>query len=347
MRQITYALKSSKVATVVALGTIGIYALTQFADHPSHYAEAKLSDVPLGALTNVPFDEGKFDVAAIPTPAPRPGDLPNVKQPDQLTVTTVMSGLENVSFHLPSIRDGSEVPRYFVPELPVDILDVNKVSTRKNLFISVTLPLILNANEKILEERKILKNLIKAKNEGQSWSSEQLTWVRDLAKRYKGSARKLDNLLQRVDIVPASLALAQSIEESGWGTSRFAREGNALFGQRVWSEGKGIVPHERADGEDYEVRRFERLAKSVSSYALNLNRHEAYQKFRDARARLRSVGLLPNGYALAASLTSYSERGGDYVESLRMLMRSNDLGQYDTANLAPKQVAQSERLSSN
>ncbi len=347
MRQITYALKSSKAATVVALGTIGIYALTQFGDHPSHYAEAKLADTPLGALTSAPIDEGKFDVAAIPVPAPRPGDLPSVKQPDQLTVTRVMSGLENVSFHLPAIRGGSEVPRYFVPELPVDILDVNKVTTRKKLFISVVLPLILNTNEKILEDRKILKNMIKLRDQGKSWSSEQLAWIGDLATKYKGSVSDLNDLLARVDIIPVSLALAQSIEESGWGTSRFAREGNALFGQRVWSEGKGIVPHERADGEDYEVRSFERLAKSVSSYALNLNRHGAYDAFRDARSRLRSVGMIPNGYALAASLLSYSERGEDYVEALRMLMRSNDLGQYDTAKLAPKQVAQSERLSSN
>ena len=347
MRQITYALKSSKVATVVALGTIGLYALTQFGDHPSHYAEAKLSDVPLGALTSAPMDEGKFDIAAIPTPAPRPGDLPYVKQPDQLTVTTVMSGLENVSFNLPSIRNGSEVPRYFVPELPVDILDIDKVTTRKKLFISVTLPLILNTNERIMEERKLLKNLIKSKNDGKSWSSEQRAWISDLAKRYRGSVRDLNGLLDRVDIIPASLALAQSIEESGWGTSRFAREGNALFGQRVWSEGKGIVPHERIEGEVYEVRSFEKLAKSVSSYALNLNRHEAYHSFREARSRLRAAGLIPNGYALAASLTFYSERGDEYVEGLRMLMRSNELSQYDTAKLAPKQVAQSERVSSN
>ncbi len=347
MRQIKHALRSSKAATVVAFMAIGLYALTEFGDHPSYTAAAKLPAKPSSAAMSNIKNEGKFDIGGIPTPAPRPEDLPAVAQPEQLTVLAMLNSLEQASFNLNAIRSGAEVPRVFVSELPVDILDVDKVALKKDLFVSVTLPLILKANNKITQERNTLKHLMKLRSDGQSWSGEQIAWLGEIAERYKGSVSNLDDLLNRVDVIPVSLALAQSIEESGWGTSRFARVGNALYGQRVWSEGKGIVPHERAEGEAYEVRAFEGLGKSVASYALNLNRHEAYEGFREGRARLRAAGLEPNGFTLAASLTSYSERGEEYIQTLRMLMRVNDLDQFDNAKLAPKQVAQTSRLSSN
>jgi len=344
MRQIKHALRSSKAATVIALVAVGLYALTEFGDHPSYTAAAKLPAKPSSAAIRSAANEGKFDITGIPTPAPRPTDLADVAQPEQLTVLAMLGSLENAAFNLDAIRRGAEVPRVFVSELPVDILDVDKVALKKDLFVSVTLPLILEANDKILQERHTLKHLLKLRSTGQSWSAEQIAWIGAIAERYKGSVKDLDELLTRVDIIPVSLALAQSIEESGWGTSRFARVGNALYGQRVWSEGKGIVPHERAEGEAYEVRAFGELGNSVASYALNLNRHEAYAGFREGRARLRAAGLRPNGFTLAASLTSYSERGEEYIQTLRMLMRVNDLDQFDTAKLAPKQVAQTSRL---
>ncbi|MBE7635844.1 hypothetical protein GUA87_03250 [Sneathiella sp. P13V-1] len=347
MRQIKHALRSSKAATVVAMVAIGLYALTEFGDHPSYMAAAKLPAGSTSAAISNVTNEGKFDIGGIPTPAPRPTSLPEVAQPDQLTVLAMLGSLENASFNLSAIRGGTDVPRVFVSELPVDIQDVDQVKLKKDLFISVTLPLILEVNDKIRQERNSLKHLMKLRADGQSWSGEQIAWVGEIAERYKGSITNLEELLTRVDIIPVSLALAQSIEESGWGTSRFARLGNALYGQRVWAEGKGIVPHERAEGEAYEVRSFGKLGNSVASYALNLNRHVAYEGFREGRARLRAAGLEPNGYTLAASLLSYSERGEEYVQTLRMLMRVNDLSQFDNAKLAPKQVAQASRLSSN
>ena len=143
-----------------------------------------------------------------------------------------------------------------------------------------------------------------------------------------------DALLKRVDIVPPSLAIAQAAEESGWGTSRFAREGNALFGQRAYKASKkGIVPKERPDGTNFRVRAFDHLIDGVKAYVHNLNSHFAYEDFRDLRATLRAETGHIDGYALAGSLLRYSERGEDYINTIRVIMRVNSLQVFDSAKL--------------
>jgi uncharacterized FlgJ-related protein len=136
----------------------------------------------------------------------------------------------------------------------------------------------------------------------------------------------------RVDIIPPSLALAQAAEESGWGTSRFADVGNALFGQWTWSE--GIAPLEQREGKgDYRIAKFDSPLDSVRAYMLNLNTHAAYRSLRERRREMRVRGDQLSGWELAETLTSYSERGAAYVETLHTIMRVNRLAATDSAYL--------------
>ncbi|MBL4666955.1 MAG: glucosaminidase domain-containing protein [Sneathiella sp.] len=347
MRQITTALKSSKVATLLALSLVVVYAATEFGDHPSHRAYASLSLKPAPTFIPGAVDSYKMALLNIPTPLLRPNDLPAVEQPYQITVVSLTNSLNSIAFDLDQIRRGHEVPRHFIQNMPTDILDIENVTARKNLFLSVTLPLILKVNEDILKHRAKLKNFIAITADGTSLSIKQATWLNRLAKRYGGNANDFTGLLKRVDTIPVSLALAQSIEESGWGTSRFAREGNALFGQRAWSAGEGLVPHGRAEGEQYEVKAFDALLQSIENYAVNLNSFGAYEDFRTKRARQRTEFGITNGYELTATLTSYSERGTDYIEALQALIRVNNLGQFEETKLSPERLAQIFSSSNN
>jgi len=131
-----------------------------------------------------------------------------------------------------------------------------------------------------------------------------------------------------------SLALAQAAIESGWGTSRFAREGNALFGQWVWGEAaKGLIPEDRQDGMNHKIRAFESPLEAVTSYIRNLNTHRAYRHMRDIRATMRSEGRMPDGHVLAEGLEAYSEKGRDYIDLVRDIIAANDLRALDHATL--------------
>lgn len=164
------------------------------------------------------------------------------------------------------------------------------------------------------------------------------SWLERLAARYETQPDRLDLLLRRVDTVPVSLAMAQAAIESGWGTSRFALHGNAIFGQWTTAEGKGLVPSAREEGKTHKVRSFNRLSDSVSAYLLNLNTHPAYAEFREMRQEARRRGETPDGQMLAGGLEAYSEKGGEYVELLRNMIRVNRLGAFDDAFLGDRAV---------
>jgi uncharacterized FlgJ-related protein len=197
---------------------------------------------------------------------------------------------------------------------------------------------ILQANEKILSEREHLLNAINKKD------IQENEWLASLGVKYKvikQESDKLDNaamieLKKRVDIVPPSLALAQAAEESGWGTSRFAIQGNSLFGQWDFS-GKGIKPKEqRSELGNYGIAAFESPQDSIEAYMLNLNTHRAYERMRQKRAVFRQQNKEPTGWDLAKTLDKYSERGNDYVKSLHAIMSYNKLNDADQAHLWDK-----------
>ena len=216
------------------------------------------------------------------------------------------------------------------------------VLLKKQLFFRGIAPLILKSNELILKDRERLKNILKSFNEEKALQDEMdKKWILKLAALYKVtvengeiSSSVLDELWKRVDIIPPSLALSQSAEESGWGTSRFAASGNALYGQWTWGSNAMVPEQQRKELGNYGIAAFETLQESVSAYMLNLNTHNAYAALRDKRAELRRSGEKITGSVLAEQLTKYSERGEEYVKGLKSLMEYNRLSPADDAYLS-------------
>lgn len=198
---------------------------------------------------------------------------------------------------------------------------------RKDLFIRMMLPLLQNENERILHDRERIMAIRERLGEQQALNGKDIDWLAALARRYGADNADIDDLLRRVDAVPPSLAIAQAALETGWGTSRVALRGNALFGQMEMRSG-------RDDQPVFVVKTFDDLAGAVSAYALNLNSHRAYTAFRAERAALRDRGLIADGHELAAHIWRYSERGMDYVRDVQMIIRSNKLRPFDPAHLA-------------
>ncbi len=231
-------------------------------------------------------------------------------------------------FVLEAAREGAEiVPRLVVERLPRDMGALDSSEFRKAVFIKTLLPLLLMENERILADRARLREILFA---GPDADPADREWLASLAERYGVEPSQPRELLRRVDAVPVSLAIAQAAIETGWGTSRVAQAGQALFGQMVF----------RNADDDGKVRKFEQLEHAVQAYAENLNTHRAYAEFRRAREQARrdnpAAGAdltAPDGYNLAQHLRRYSERGMDYVREVRSLMRVNGLRALDRAKL--------------
>ncbi|PWG62975.1 glucosaminidase domain-containing protein [Spiribacter halobius] len=234
------------------------------------------------------------------------------------------------------------VPGLALQRFPPD-LDQVPVEQRKSLFLRSLLPLVLAENARIAAERD---GLIAARD-GELDDEDARRLVARLAGRYgvdgaPDDPATLEALLRRVDVVPPALALAQAANESGWGTSRFALEGNNLFGEWTWSEALGLEPENREEDAGHYVRRFPNLRASVASYLNNLNSHEAYADFRAQRAAMRAAGRPRRATALAEGLAAYSERGEEYIAELRTMLRQNGLADAITGVeiLTTEQLAQ-------
>jgi Bax protein len=192
------------------------------------------------------------------------------------------------------------------------------------------LPLILNENDKITKDRK---RLFKILNKNFNSPGERV-WLKRRFKEYKIKDQDLAKLKMRMDIVPTSVALAQAANESGWGTSRFALEGNALFGQWTWSK-KGLLPKDKDPDQTHKIMQFQVLKASVRAYKNNLNTHNAYREFREARAKLRENGNIINGRELTQYLKNYASIGEKYVAILNDIIEKNSLTDFDKSNLLP------------
>lgn len=203
---------------------------------------------------------------------------------------------------------------------------------RKKVFISYFLPIIQQQNTAVLEKRKQLLNW---QNKKLSLSKKEMKLLLDMSNYYRVTdfdivnESKWQELLKRVHAVPASLALAQSANESAWGTSRFAVNGRNYFGQWCFTKGCGLVPSKRDDKKGHEVAVFDSPKASVVSYFRNLNSHPAYAELRAIRQSLIDSNQKVTGKALAAGLLSYSERGELYISELRDMIRFNKFEKYD------------------
>ena len=217
------------------------------------------------------------------------------------------------------------------------------VEVKKELFYRTITPMVLYANELIQHDRQALEEINKKLTEENKLKTDDVNYLQSKAEEYgvevmEDSRAQVTLLLERVDIIPPSLALGQTAYESGYGTSRFAVEGNALFGQWTYS-GKGMKPKEhRASKGNYGVAAYKWPFDSVRSYMKNLNTHSAYQGLRDKRAELRSKGKDVSGLALAETLGSYSEKGMTYVKTLKSIITANDLEVADKTYLRDEPV---------
>ena len=206
---------------------------------------------------------------------------------DDLAIDALEETFSEFGYALDRVRkEESVVPRLIVSAVPDGLKDMRIIDRRKRLFFRTVLPLILTVNEEITANRQRLLSIssaLESEGDEMTLSEEGAIWINALAERYGVDLNEDDVTLSelisvlkaRVAPIPTALALAQAVEESAWGTSRFAREGNALFGQWVWNEEAGIVPTEQREGQAYAVRAFETPLQSVRAYAKNLNTHWA------------------------------------------------------------------------
>ena len=231
------------------------------------------------------------------------------------------SFLNQISLNYKNISNLEKLPNFSLLSLPKDLSNVEPTSRRKEIFLSSILPLIVKSNLDILNDRKILCDAIK-NNDNKKKEEIAKKYYIDLSKIEK---LMVDNtLIRKIDIVPISLVMAQAAAESGWGTSRFALEGNALFGQWTWDKSKGIQPKFASD-QKAAVRKFETLSDSVNSYLLNLNTHIAYSSMRAKRNRNCNQKKLISGYELANWMGNYAITRDEYIKLLRLIIKKNKL----------------------
>lgn len=259
----------------------------------------------------------------------------------------ILALTESLGYTTEAWSNGSRsVPRLYLTEIPQRWSDQTSlevsVEIKKQLFFRLLLPAVLSANEMIMRDRILATELIARRGSEEGLSAAESAWLRRLARRYgltsnrhlrPDSAALADLLNHHLLPIPVSLVMAQAAEESGWGTSRFAAQGNALFGQWAWS-GERIRPTlQREALGDYGIAAFTAPLQSIVAYMRNLNTHAAYAELRARRGELLERGANVSGWTLAETLTNYSERGQEYIDTLHTIMHFNDLAATDEAYL--------------
>ena len=250
-----------------------------------------------------------------------------------LNSETAINLFNDLGYDLKGIRAGQKVKPIYLTKLPKDLKTLGDTKKRRELFLKIVLPLILNENEKITEDRKKLFTIL-----SKSFNTVgERVWLKRRFNEYKIADQDLSELKIRMDIIPVSIALAQAANESGWGTSRFALEGNALFGQWTWSK-KGISPKNKDPNKSHKILQFQILKASVRAYKNNLNTHNAYKEFREVRAQLRQEGKQIVGLDLTKYIKNYAAIGEKYVAIIEDIIEKNSLTDFDKANLLPTKL---------
>ena len=209
-----------------------------------------------------------------------------------------------------------------------DFSGIRDVREKKAAFFNFLEPLVVYANQQISQDRKFVSD---TKDRAEKLTVQEHKRLLKLADSYRvPTDNGMDEaffalLLKRVDTIPPALALAQAANESAWGTSRFAREGNNLFGEWCFKRGCGIQPSQRDEDASHEVAKFKRVYDSIQSYMLNLNRHDYYTHLRTLREDLRQSAEPISASALAEGLERYSTRGPEYIKELQSMIRVNSL----------------------
>ena len=236
-------------------------------------------------------------------------------------------------YNLTNVRKTKLVQPFPIAHLPEEMKIIQGTKKKKNLFIKIILPLILEENNKVKLDRKKLFAILNKSNN----SAAEKRWLNQKFKQYGVLNKDLLTLKIRMDIVPVSLAIAQAAKETGWGKSRFALEGNALFGQWTWS-GEGIKPAGADENTTHKVMKFKVLKTSVKAYLRNLNTHSSYKRFRLIRAVLRDNEKSLDSLILANYLDKYAETGEKYIIILKKIIKQNNLKDFDDVKLMPSSI---------
>ena len=250
--------------------------------------------------------------------------LPNLN----LKTETVLNLFKDVEYDLGQVRSKKLVKPIYFTQFPRDLDELQSTKLKKETFIKIVLPLIVAENERILADRE---KLLVVSNKKFTTDLEK-QWIRQKLLEYKVKKGNLKELLIRMDIIPTSIALAQAAKESGWGTSRFALEGNAIFGQWTWS-GQGIAPLDRESNKNHKILKFPILRASVKAYQNNLNTHKSYSKFRQKRLTLREKNKKIAGLELTETLNNYAQTGSEYTKILNQIIRQNRLTDFEPVKL--------------
>ena len=280
----------------------------------------KSSEIDEGLnLKNLFDDVFKFD------------DLPS--DTVRLSASTIEQLFKETDYNLKDVRKTKLVKPVRLSLLPNEMKMIENTEKRKNLFIQIILPLIIEENNRIKLNRKKLFSILN-KNHN---SNAEKKWLNEKFKQYGVLNKDLSSLKVRMDTVPVSLAIAQAAKETGWGTSRFALEGNALFGQWTWS-GEGINPADADHNATHKIMKFKILKSSIRAYQRNLNTHSGYKEFRMARAALRDNRRNLDGLILATYLNKYAETGTEYVKIIKQIIKQNNLTDFDKVKLLPSSI---------
>ena len=251
----------------------------------------------------------------------------------RLSASTIKQLFEDTDYSLNDVRENKLVKPVALTLLPNEIKMIENTKKRKEFFIQIILPLIIKENNNIKLDRKTLFNIINKSNN----IASEINWLENKYKQYGVKSKDLSTLKIRMDEIPVSLAIAQAAKETGWGTSRFAQEGNALFGQWTWS-GNGLKPKDAEEGKGHKVMKFNVLQASVRAYQRNLNTHSTYKEFRKVRAEFRDLNKPLDSIELSKYLTNYAETGNQYVEVLQKIIKQNKLQDFDDAKLLPSSI---------
>ena len=251
----------------------------------------------------------------------------------RLSASTIKQLFKDTNYNLKDVRKNKLVKPINLDLLPEEMKMIENTVQRKNLFIQIVLPLILDENNQIKLDRKKLFVVLNKNNN----SDAEQKWLNMKFKQYGVKNKDLSTLKIRMDEIPVSLAIAQAAKETGWGTSRFALEGNALFGQWTFS-GDGIKPKFSDNDKTHKVMKFQILKASVRAYQRNLNTHSSYKKFRKLRAQSRDNDEKLDSLILADCLDQYAATGVEYTKTLKKIILQNSLKDFDDVKLLPTSI---------
>ncbi len=280
----------------------------------------KLSKIDEGIIEKYVFED-VFIFDELPTDTVR------------LSASTIKQLFKDTNYNLDDVRKKKLVKPVSLSLLPEEMKMIENTKKRKELFIQIILPLVIKENNYIRSERKKLFNIL---NKSHNTNSEK-KWLEQKFKQYGVVNRDLSTLKVRMDEIPISMAIAQAAKETGWGTSRFAQEGNALFGQWTWT-GEGIKPAGAEVNSTHKVMKFNVLQASVKAYHRNLNTHSSYKDFRRVRAELRDEGKALDSIVLSEYLDKYAQTGKKYIKILQQIIKQNKLTDFDDAKLLPSSI---------